>query len=190
MVPRRRRARNNRGRNPSGKNMTFAVIRTGGKQYKVAANDLVAVEKLAGAPGETVTFGEVLMVADDSGVTLGNPLVDGASVAAELVDTKKQKTVIVFKKNRRHNYRRRNGHRQLFTQVRITEILTGGAKPSAKAASARRAAAASEASAKPEAAAESAAPAQASEAKAPARRSTAKKSAPEAGETGETGGKE
>jgi len=109
--------------------MTFAVIKTGGKQYKVAANDVLKVEKLAGEAGDIVTFEEVLMVGD----TVGAPLVAGALVAAELIETRKQKTVIVFKKNRRHNYRRRNGHRQLLSTVRITEILTGGAKPSAAA---------------------------------------------------------
>jgi large subunit ribosomal protein L21 len=109
--------------------MTFAVIKTGGKQYKVAANDVLKVEKLIGEAGDIVTFDEVLMVGD----TIGAPLVAGASVAAELIETRKQKTVIVFKKNRRHNYRRRNGHRQLLSTVRITEILTGGAKPAAAA---------------------------------------------------------
>jgi len=109
--------------------MTFAVIKTGGKQYKVAANDVLKVEKLVGEAGDIVTFDEVLMVGD----TIGAPLVDGALVAAELIETRKQKTVIVFKKNRRHNYRRRNGHRQLLSTVRITEILTGGAKPSVAA---------------------------------------------------------
>jgi large subunit ribosomal protein L21 len=113
--------------------MTFAVIKTGGKQYKVAANDVLKVEKLAGEAGDIVTFNEVLMVGD----TIGAPLVAGASVAAELIETRKQKTVIVFKKNRRHNYRRRNGHRQLLSTVRITEILTGGAKPSAAAKAAK-----------------------------------------------------
>lgn len=110
--------------------MTFAVIKTGGKQYKVAANDVLKVEKLDAEPGSIVTFDQVLMVGD----TVGAPLVEGALVAAELVETRKQKTVIIFKKNRRHNYRRRNGHRQLLSTVRITEILTGGKKPSLKAA--------------------------------------------------------
>ena len=110
--------------------MTFAVIKTGGKQYKVAANDVIKIEKLEAEAGDIVTFDQVLMVGD----TIGAPLVEGALVAAELVETKKQKTVIVFKKRRRHNSRRRNGHRQLLTTVRITEILTGGAKPTIKAA--------------------------------------------------------
>ena len=110
--------------------MTFAVIKTGGKQYKVAANDVLKIEKLDAEAGTIVTFDQVLMVGD----TVGAPLVEGALVAAELLETRKQKTVIIFKKNRRHNYRRRNGHRQLLSTVRITEILTGGAKPTIKAA--------------------------------------------------------
>ena len=110
--------------------MTFAVIKTGGKQYKVAANDVIKIEKLEAEAGDIVTFDQVLMVGD----TIGAPLVEGALVAGELVETRKQKTVIIFKKRRRHNSRRRNGHRQLLTTVRITEILTGGAKPTIKAA--------------------------------------------------------
>jgi large subunit ribosomal protein L21 len=110
--------------------MTFAVIKTGGKQYKVAANDVIKIEKLDAEAGSIVTFDQVLMIGDE----IGAPLIEGALVAAELLDTKKQKTVIIFKKNRRHNYRRRNGHRQLLSTVRITEILTGGAKPTVQAA--------------------------------------------------------
>jgi len=110
--------------------MTFAVIKTGGKQYKVAANDVLKIEKLDAEAGTIVTFDQVLMVDGE----VGAPLVEGALVAAELLETRKQKTVIIFKKNRRHNYRRRNGHRQLLSTVRITEILTGGAKPTIKAA--------------------------------------------------------
>ena len=113
-----------------GADMTFAVIKTGGKQYKVAANDVLKIEKLDAEAGTIVTFDQVLMVDGE----VGAPLVEGALVAAELLDTKKQKTVIIFKKNRRHNYRRRNGHRQLLSTVRITEILTGGAKPTIQAA--------------------------------------------------------
>jgi large subunit ribosomal protein L21 len=109
--------------------MTFAVIKTGGKQYKVAANDVLKIEKLEAEAGTIVTFDQVLLVGDENGTTVGAPLVEGALVAAEFIDTKKQKTVIILKKNRRHNYRRRNGHRQLLSTVRITEILTGGAKP-------------------------------------------------------------
>jgi large subunit ribosomal protein L21 len=110
--------------------MTFAVIKTGGKQYKVAANDVLKIEKLDAEAGTIVTFDQVLMIDGE----VGAPLIEGALVAAELLETRKQKTVIIFKKNRRHNYRRRNGHRQLLSTVRITEILTGGAKPTIKAA--------------------------------------------------------
>jgi large subunit ribosomal protein L21 len=106
----------------------FAVIKTGGKQYKVAANDLLKVEKLDSEPGDVVTFDQVLMVGEGGDVTVGAPLVEGALVAGHLVDTKKQKTIIVLKKERRQHYKRRNGHRQLLSTVRITEILTGGAK--------------------------------------------------------------
>jgi large subunit ribosomal protein L21 len=105
----------------------FAVIKTGGKQYKVAANDILKIEKLPSEAGDVVTFDQVLMVGDGADVTVGAPLVEGALVAGQLLETRKQKTIIVFKKERRHNYRRRNGHRQLLSTVRITEILTGGA---------------------------------------------------------------
>jgi large subunit ribosomal protein L21 len=112
--------------------MTFAVIKTGGKQYKVAANDVLKIEKLEAAAGDVITFDQVLMVGDGDDVTVGAPLVEGALVAGQFLSTDKERTVIVFKKNRRHNYRRRNGHRQLLSTVRITEILTGGAKPTTK----------------------------------------------------------
>lgn len=118
----------------------FAVIKTGGKQYKVAADDVLRIEKIEGEAGDTVVFDHVLMVGSGSDITIGEPLVEGASVAAELVVTKKDKTIIILKKNRRHNYRRRNGHRQLFTEVRITDILTAGKKPAAKKAAATKAA--------------------------------------------------
>ncbi len=105
----------------------FAVIKTGGKQYKVAANDVLKIEKLESEAGDVVTFDQVLMVGEGSEVTVGTPVVAGALVAGHLVKTEKQDTVIVFKKRRRHNSRRRNGHRQILSTVRITEILTGGA---------------------------------------------------------------
>ena len=104
----------------------FAVIRTGGKQYKVAQNDVIAVEKLAGEPGATIELGEVLMVGDGADVTTGTPLLPGASVSAELVAQKRADKIIVFKKKRRQNYRRKNGHRQHQTVLRITEIRAGG----------------------------------------------------------------
>jgi large subunit ribosomal protein L21 len=112
----------------------FAVIKTGGKQYRVAANDRLTVEKLAGSAGDNVEFSEVLMVGEGDNATIGAPFVAGASVAAEVVEQGKNRTVIAFKKRRRQNSRRKIGHRQLLTTVRITEILTGGAKPSKAAA--------------------------------------------------------
>jgi large subunit ribosomal protein L21 len=153
--------------------MTFAVIKTGGKQYKVAANDVLKIEKLDAEAGTIVTFDQVLMIDGE----VGAPLIEGALVAAELLETRKQKTVIIFKKNRRHNYRRRNGHRQLLSTVRITEILTGGAKPTIKAAGivAKTDTVADEKPAK--AAAKTAAPKAEAEAKAPAAKKAAKPAA-------------
>ena len=104
----------------------FAVIRTGGKQYKVAKDDVIAVEKLDGEPGTTIELGEVLMVGDGADVTTGTPLLPGASVSAELVAQRRADKIIVFKKQRRKNYRRKNGHRQYQTVLRITEIRVGG----------------------------------------------------------------
>ena len=107
----------------------FAVIKTGGKQYRVAANETLEVEKLAGEAGERVTFGEVLMLGGDQ-PQVGAPLVSGASVVAEIVGQKRGRKIIVFKKRRRQNSRRRNGHRQDFTLVRITDILAAGQQAS------------------------------------------------------------
>jgi large subunit ribosomal protein L21 len=103
----------------------FAIIRTGGKQYKVAKDDVIAVEKLAGDPGATIELAEVLMVGDGATVATGVPLLDGASVSATLVEHCRADKIIVFKKKRRHNYRRKNGHRQHQTVLRITEINSG-----------------------------------------------------------------
>jgi len=113
--------------------MNFAVIKTGGKQYKVAANDVVKIEKLDAQPGDVVTFDQVLMVGNGDSVTVGAPLVAGASVAGHLVSNKKQRTVIIQKKHRRQHFDRRNGHRQILATVRIGEILLGGAKTSLSA---------------------------------------------------------
>ncbi|GAB3126688.1 50S ribosomal protein L21 [Novispirillum itersonii] len=96
----------------------FAVIKTGGKQYKVAQNDIVAVEKLAADVGASVTFDQVLLVGDK----VGAPVVDGAAVTAEVLEQFRDDKVIVFKKKRRQNYRRKNGHRQYLTLVKITGI--------------------------------------------------------------------
>lgn len=111
----------------------YAVIKTGGKQYRVAANDKITIEKLQGAPGDQVTFSDVLMVSNGGAVEIGSPLVAGVTVVGEIAKQQKSDTVYIFKKRRRKHYRRRNGHRQLLTAVTITEILTGGAKPAAKA---------------------------------------------------------
>jgi large subunit ribosomal protein L21 len=107
----------------------FAVFKTGGKQYRVAAEDVLKVDKVKGEPGEIVQFGEVLVVGGDS-VTLGAPTVAGATVAAEVLEQGRGAKIIAFKKRRRKNSRRKIGHRQEFTLLRITEILTDGKKPS------------------------------------------------------------
>ncbi len=110
----------------------FAVFKTGGKQYRVAAEDVLKVDKVKGEPGEIVEFGEVLVVGGES-VTLGAPTVTGATVAAEVLEQARGPKIIAFKKRRRKNSRRKIGHRQEFTLVRITEILTDGKKPSKQA---------------------------------------------------------
>jgi large subunit ribosomal protein L21 len=105
--------------------MGYAVIRTGGKQYRVAPGDVIRIEKLAGESGAEVEFTEVLMTADGEAVRVGTPLVPGARVTAQVVQQGKAKKVLVFKKKRRKNYRRHRGHRQLFTAVRVTGIDAG-----------------------------------------------------------------
>ncbi len=105
--------------------MDYAVIRTGGKQYRVAPGDVIRVEKLAGDPGAEVQFTEVLMTAHEGAVTLGKPLVGGARVTGLVVQQDRAKKILVYKKKRRKNYRRHQGHRQYFTEVRVTQIDTG-----------------------------------------------------------------
>lgn len=112
----------------------FAVIKTGGKQYRVNQNDVLRVEKLDAKVGEVIVFPEILAVGGDAGLTFGTPTVAGASVAAEVVEQDRDDKVIAFKKRRRQNSKRKRGHRQHQTVVRISEILTGGAKPSKAAA--------------------------------------------------------
>ena len=112
----------------------FAVIRTGGKQYRVAPNDIIEIEKIAGKPGDIVELGEVILLGGDGGPKTGSPTIAGALVAAEVIEQKRGEKIIVFKKKRRKNYRRKNGHRQSLTALRITEILTDGKKPSKQAA--------------------------------------------------------
>jgi large subunit ribosomal protein L21 len=107
----------------------FAVIRTGGKQYHVAAEDVIKIERIDGEPGSVVAFDEVLVVGGDA-TLLGTPTVAGATVAGELMEQSRGPKVIAFKKRRRKNSRRKRGHRQEYTVVRITEILTDGKRPS------------------------------------------------------------
>ncbi|TPW26532.1 50S ribosomal protein L21 [Pararhizobium mangrovi] len=111
----------------------FAVIKSGGKQYRVGAEDVLTVEKLAGEAGDTVEFAEVLMVGEGADATVGTPFVEGARVMAEVVDQGRARKVIAFKKRRRQNSKRTRGHRQHQTVVKIGEILTNGAEPSKKA---------------------------------------------------------
>jgi large subunit ribosomal protein L21 len=129
----------------------FAVIKTGGKQYRVAATDLLKVEKLVGNPGDIIEFSQVLAVGNGDQATIGAPLVAGAVVTAEVVKQGRHETVIAFKKRRRQNSRRTRGHRQHETTVRIDEILTGGAQPSKRAAARPEAEAMADAAGKVEA---------------------------------------
>ncbi|MET4131529.1 large subunit ribosomal protein L21 [Porphyrobacter sp. MBR-155] len=112
----------------------FAIVRTGGKQYRVAAGDKIAVEKLAGEAGETITLSDILLAGE------GEELADAAkvTVSAEIIAQAKSEKVIVFKKRRRHNYRRKNGHRQQMTLLRITAVGAGEAKAPAKKAAAKK----------------------------------------------------
>jgi large subunit ribosomal protein L21 len=112
----------------------FAVIKTGGKQYRVAADDVITIATLAGEPGEAVTFDQVLMVTNDNGTQVGAPLIEGVTVTGEVVEHTRGEKVIAFKKRRRQNSRRKRGHRQDYTVVRITEILSAGEKPMKAAA--------------------------------------------------------
>jgi large subunit ribosomal protein L21 len=102
--------------------VTYAIVETGGKQYRAAQGEVLQVERLEGDAGATITLGKVLLISGDGGTKLGKPVVDNASVTAEIVAHSRSRTVIVFKKKRRKNYRRTNGHRQSFTKVRITGI--------------------------------------------------------------------
>jgi large subunit ribosomal protein L21 len=99
----------------------YAVIRTGGKQYRVSQGDTLRIEKLPGDVGSSITFGEVLMLGGEK-LSVGKPLIKGAKVSAQIVAQDRAKKIIVFKMRRRKNYRRKNGHRQWFTEVKITGI--------------------------------------------------------------------
>jgi large subunit ribosomal protein L21 len=123
----------------------FAVIKTGGKQYRVAAQDVITIERLSAEPGQTVSF-DVLMVGEGEDVQVGAPTVDGASVTAEVVELTRGPKVIAFKKRRRQNSKRKRGHRQDLMTVRIVEIAANGksAKAAAKTVSTKKAAEAAE----------------------------------------------
>src|SRR6478735_7678510 len=110
----------------------YAVIKTGGKQYRVQAGDLLVVEKLDGEPGAEVAFGEVLMLGEGEAVTIGAPLIEGAVVTGALLETRKGEKVKIFKKIRRQGYRRTRGHRQTESVVRVTSIAGEGGKEAAK----------------------------------------------------------
>ena len=116
----------------------YAVIKTGGKQYRVAAGDKLKVEKLAGDVGSDITLDKVLLVADGDNVTIGAPLVAGATVQAKVVAHGKGDKVMIFKMRRRKHYRKTQGHRQSFTEIEIGNIAIGDSKP-AKAAKATKA---------------------------------------------------
>ena len=104
---------------------SFAVIKTGGKQYRVSEGDVIAVERLAREPGDTVEIAEVLLIGGTAGTTVGTPHVAGASVAAQVVEQTRGDKIIVFKKKRRKGYRRRAGHRQDLTLLKVTGISAG-----------------------------------------------------------------
>jgi len=116
--------------------LMYAVIKTGGKQYKVSEGDVLRVEKLSGDAGEMVSFDQVLMVGDDKSSTVGKPYVKGAEVQATVLEQTRGDKVIVFKKRRRKNSRRKNGHRQLLTVLRVTDVL---AKPARTKAASKKA---------------------------------------------------
>ncbi len=149
----------------------FAVVKTGGKQYRVAKDDVLKVEKLDGEKGEKILLTNVLMIVDGETQNIGSPEIEGAAVEAEVIDQGRAKKIIVFKKKRRQNYRRKAGHRQDITILRVTDIIAKGAKPAAKKA-------APKAEAKPVAEKAAAAPAKEAVAKkATAKKTTAKKAA-------------
>ena len=105
--------------------MSYAVIQTGGKQYKVKAGEILKIEKLQDSkPSSKVEFNEILAYGDDKTIEIGAPTISGAKVEAELIENSKNRTVLIFKKRRRHNSRRKNGHRQEFSKIRINKIYS------------------------------------------------------------------
>lgn len=132
----------------------FAVIRTGGKQYRVTPNDVIRVEKLMVEPGSQIALTDVLMIGGEGEAQVGSPLLDKAAVFAEVVEQTRNDKIIVFKKKRRQHYRRKAGHRQNVTVLRITDISADGSKPAISAAAARpKRSSSSKAAAEPAAAA-------------------------------------
>ena len=108
--------------------MSFAIIETGGKQYKVSASKILEIEKLDAKKGETIKFKNVLLLNDNKNTEIGNPSVEGATVEAKLLDNVKDRTILVFHKRRRKNSRKKNGHRQQHSKIQITKILAKGGK--------------------------------------------------------------
>lgn len=166
----------------------YAVIKTGGKQYRVTSGDVIVVEKLLGEPGETIEVGQVMMLGEEGKApTVGSPVVEKAAVFAEVLEQQKGDKVLVFKKKRRHNYRRLKGHRQLETVLRIVDVSATGAKPAAAKKPAKKADAEPKAETKAAEAKESKAEAKTAEAtpaakKPAAKKAPAKKAAPKKGE--------
>ncbi|PIW28510.1 MAG: 50S ribosomal protein L21 [Rhodospirillales bacterium CG15_BIG_FIL_POST_REV_8_21_14_020_66_15] len=169
----------------------YAVIKTGGKQYRVTAGDVITVEKLLGEPGETIEVGQVMMLGEEGKApTLGAPVVEKAAVFAEVLEQQKGDKVLVFKKKRRQNYRRLKGHRQFETVLRIVDVSATGAKPAAAKKAEKKAEAEPKADAKaeakpakkPAAKKESKAEAKPAAKKPAAKKAPAKKAAPKKGE--------
>jgi len=158
---------------PKADTTMYAVVKTGGKQYRVAKDDVLTVEKLDGEAGAVIELEQVLAVSDSSGLTIGTPLIDGARVAATVLEQKKADKIIIFKKKRRKNYRRTKGHRQQVTVIRISDILAKGQK----------AAAATETTAVAPAAAKAAPAKKAAAKKAPAKAKAKTKKAPAKGKS-------
>ena len=108
--------------------MSFAIIETGGKQYKVSASKILEIEKLDAKIGETIKFQNVLLLNDDNITEIGSPSIDGATVEAKLLDNVKDRTVLIFHKRRRKHSRKKNGHRQRHSKIQITKIMSKGGK--------------------------------------------------------------
>ena len=109
--------------------MSYAVIKTGGKQYKVKAGEILKIEKLHDSkPNSKIEFKDILAYGDDKSIEIGAPIVTGAKVEADLIENSKNRTILIFKKRRRHNSRRKNGHRQEFSKIRINKIYSKDGK--------------------------------------------------------------